>query len=100
MNKKELELEAEKYAEHQFKGLADKSGKFECVNDFIAGATSDAAKKYWYKKLKKYLADKYKNCSSIPNKDMLSEEQYLFKIASDTGIRVFIKELKQKLSEL
>ena len=33
-----IEQVAEKYAEHQLKGISDKVSKFECINDFIAGA--------------------------------------------------------------
>jgi hypothetical protein len=33
-----LEEVAEKYAEHQLTGIYDKFSKFECINDFIAGA--------------------------------------------------------------
>jgi hypothetical protein len=33
-----LEEVAEKYAEHQLTGIDDKFSKFECINDFIAGA--------------------------------------------------------------
>lgn len=95
MNNKELELEAKEYVK-DIHAMYQPVG----IDCFTAGATSGAAKKYWYEKLKNYLADEYKNRSSMPNKDMLSEEQYLFKIASDAGIRVFIKELEQKLSEL
>lgn len=32
-----IEQVAEKYAEHQLKGISDKVSKFECINDFIAG---------------------------------------------------------------
>jgi hypothetical protein len=39
LNKQEtLEEVAEKYAEHQLTGIDDKFSKFECINDFIAGA--------------------------------------------------------------
>jgi hypothetical protein len=36
--KETLEEVAEKYAEHQLTGIDDKFYKFECINDFIAGA--------------------------------------------------------------
>jgi hypothetical protein len=44
--KTELEEAAEKYAEYQLKGIVDKSSKFECVNDFIAGAKDQAERMY------------------------------------------------------
>jgi hypothetical protein len=38
MEQETLEEVAEKYAEHQLTGIDDKFSKFECINDFIAGA--------------------------------------------------------------
>lgn len=32
-----LNVKANEYADHQLKWMVDKSSKFECVNDFIAG---------------------------------------------------------------
>lgn len=34
----EIEANAKTYADHQFKGMSDKSSSFECINDFKAGA--------------------------------------------------------------
>lgn len=34
----EIESNAKTYADHQFKGMSDKSSTFECINDFKAGA--------------------------------------------------------------
>lgn len=41
-----VEEVAEKYAEHQLKGISDKTSKFECVNDFIAGAKWQTERMY------------------------------------------------------
>lgn len=38
----DLNKEAEEYAENQLKGIVDKTSKFECINDFIAGHNSKA----------------------------------------------------------
>lgn len=77
---KELELEAEKYAEIQLKGLSDKSSKFECINDFIEGATS----KYVEKQKLEFAIEQLKR----------------FREATfGKGVDV-IKELEQKLQEL
>ena len=44
--KTQLEEAAESYADHQLKGIFDKTSKFECVNDFIAGAKYQAENSY------------------------------------------------------
>jgi len=44
--KQDLEEAAEIYSEYQLKGMADKSSKFECVNDFISGAKLQAERMY------------------------------------------------------
>ena len=51
MTQKELELEAEKYYKENVEG---EPLTYETpIHCFIAGATSDAAKQYWYKQFKK-----------------------------------------------
>jgi len=36
----DLNKEAREYVKNQLKGIVDKTSKFKCVNDFIAGANS------------------------------------------------------------
>jgi len=45
-NQETLEEVAEKYAKYQQKGISDKTSKFECINDFIAGANWQAERMY------------------------------------------------------
>lgn len=56
---KELELEAEKYSSFENDYVPLVGGKYNFnegyKKTFIAGATSDVAKKYWYKQFKKEL---------------------------------------------
>ena len=61
---------AEKYAEYQLKGMADKSSKFECVNDFIAGANYMAEKMYSEEEVLDLL---YKRDLYILNRDETKE---------------------------
>lgn len=88
---KELELEAEKYYKENVEG---EPLTYETpIHCFIAGATSDAAKKYWYKQFEKqkleFAIEQLKKAS------MLIVSQHERK----ANLRIII-ELEQKLSKL
>lgn len=115
---KELELEAEKYYKENVEG---EPLTYETpIHCFIAGATSDAAKKYWYKqfekqklefaieqlnKLESSLKEKYTHLTYL-QKDFIGKmrEQHIrnkkagISVAKEE-IRRDIKELEQKLKE-
>lgn len=91
MTQKELELEAEKYYKENVEG---EPLTYETpIHCFIAGATSDAAKQYWYKQFKKqkleFAIEQLKKAS------MLIVSQHERK----ANLRIII-ELEQKLSKL
>ena len=52
-----LEEAAENYADHQLKGISDKTSKFECVNDFIAGAKWQQERRYSEEDMKNAFLD-------------------------------------------
>jgi len=95
---KELELEAEKYIEKVWGGYKDDIFKHDDIItdyaedsspqiDFIAGATSNAAKEYWYKQFEKQKLE--------------FAIEYLYLVRNSCfDIENRIQELEQKLSEL
>lgn len=94
---KDFELEAEKYAQTQCEdmyndiGLTGAEWGWETKKDFIAGATSNAAKEYWYKEFEKEkLEFAIKQLYFAYNKEK-SEDNYILSI---------IQSLEQKLQEL
>ena len=119
---KELELEAEKYGYKQYgNSCGAKQERKNCIEDFVTGATSDAAKQYWYKqfekqklefaieqlnKLESSLKEKYTYLTYL-QKEFVGKmrEQHIRNKKSGISvakeeIRRDIKELEQKLSEL
>lgn len=91
---KELELEAEKYGYKQYgNSCGAREERKNCIEDFVTGATSDAAKQYWYKQFEKqkleFAIEQLKKAS------MLIVSQHERK----ANLRIII-ELEQKLSEL
>ena len=118
MNNKELELEAEKYYKENVEG---EPLTYETpIHCFIAGATSDAAKQYWYKQFEKQklefaieqlnkldtvLQSKIETLKNMANEsnDFDNSEYFTIKIAgiklAKEEIRRDIKEFEQKLKE-
>lgn len=90
---KELELEAEKYYKENIEG---EPLTYETpIHCFIAGATSDAAKQYWYKQFEKqkleFAIEQLRKIKiAVSNKNPFT----VYNIAHQ------IQELEQKLSEL
>ena len=90
---KELELEAEKYYKENVEG---EPLTYETpIHCFIAGATSDAAKKYWYKQFEKQKLE-----FAIEQLKSFDLELQKYELSSDVLIFNKLKELEQKLSEL
>ena len=88
MNNKELELEAEKYRKNFIEGNIN-------INDiFIAGATSNAAKEYWYEQFEKqkleFAIEHFKKHIEHPTKPGYKRNDILDKI----------KKLEQQLNNL
>jgi len=80
-----LKKEAEEYADLQLKGIVDKVSKFECINDFTAGALSN----YVEKQKLEFAIEQLKQCTYLPKSD------WEFSVIGRK-----IKELEEKLSEL
>jgi len=80
--KQDLEEAAEIYAEYQLKGMADKSSKFECVNDFISGAKWQAERSYSEEEVYKLLKT-YQSSYSYANNEI--------------GLKKWFEDLKKKV---
>jgi len=90
---KEFELEAEKYYKENVEG---EPLTYETpIHCFIAGATSDAAKQYWYNQFEKQKLE-----FAIEQLKSFDLELQKYELSSDVLIFNKLKELEQKLSEL
>lgn len=94
MNNKQLELEAEKYAKMVHENPVMKAFREYTKQDFIAGATSYAAKQYWYKQFEKQKLE-----FAIEQLKSLEPTDYDVDYSSP-DLRYFRNELRKRRIEL